>query len=179
MYFKRGSVGRFLPGIEYKLEQVPGVEDGGRLYVKGGNIMAGYLRESAPGVLEAPQGGWYDTGDMVRVDEDGFVFILGRVKRFAKIAGEMISLTAVETQINALWPGKTHAVVNIPDDKKGEQLVLFTTQKDAERTALLAYFKEKGLSELAVPKDIRITEEIPLMGSGKVDYVKLKETALS
>ena len=179
MYFKRGSVGRFLPGIEYKLEQVPGVEDGGRLYVKGGNIMAGYLRESAPGVLEAPQGGWYDTGDMVRVDEDGFVFILGRVKRFAKIAGEMISLTAVETQINALWPGKTHAVVNIPDDKKGEQLVLFTTQKDAERTALLTYFKEKGLSELAVPKDIRITEEIPLMGSGKVDYVKLKETALS
>lgn len=179
MYFKRGSVGRFLPGIEYKLEQVPGVEDGGRLYVKGGNIMAGYLRESAPGVLEAPQGGWYDTGDMVRVDEDGFVFILGRVKRFAKIAGEMISLTAVETQINALWPGKTHAVVNIPDDKKGEQLVLFTTQKDAERTALLAYFKEKGLSELSVPKDIRIAEEIPLMGSGKVDYVKLKETALS
>ncbi len=179
MYFKRGSVGRFLPGIEYKLEPIPGVEDGGKLLVKGANIMAGYLRESNPGVLEPPQDGWYDTGDIVRVDEDGFVFILGRAKRFAKIAGEMISLTAVETEINALWPGKMNAVVNIPDDKKGEQLVLFTTEPTAERGALLAAFKEKGLSELAVPKTIRVVEAIPLMGTGKVDYVKLKEMALN
>ncbi|MCR5504960.1 MAG: acyl-[ACP]--phospholipid O-acyltransferase, partial [Elusimicrobiaceae bacterium] len=177
MYFKRGSVGRFLPGIEYKLEQVPGVEDGGRLFVKGANVMAGYLRDTNPGVLEPPQDGWYDTGDIVRVDEDGFVFILGRAKRFAKIAGEMISLTAVETEINALWPGKMHAVVNIPDEKKGEQLVLFTTEPAAERTTLIADFKAKGLSELAVPKTIKIVEEIPLMGTGKVDYVKLKEMA--
>ncbi len=177
MYFKRGSVGRFMPGIEYKLERVPGVEEGGKLLVKGRNIMAGYLRESNPGVLEAPQDGWYDTGDIVRVDEDGFVFILGRAKRFAKIAGEMISLTAVETEINALWPNKMHAVVNIPDEKKGEQLVLFTTEPTAERGALITAFKEKGLSELAVPKTIRIVEEIPLMGTGKVDYVKLKEMA--
>ncbi|MBO7605498.1 MAG: AMP-binding protein, partial [Elusimicrobiaceae bacterium] len=112
MYFKRGSVGRFLPGIEYRLEQIPGVEEGGRLFVKGANVMAGYLRDTNPGVLEPPQDGWYDTGDIVRVDEDGFVFILGRAKRFAKIAGEMISLTAVETEINALWHGKMHAVVN-------------------------------------------------------------------
>ncbi|MBR3631682.1 MAG: acyl-[Elusimicrobiaceae bacterium] len=177
MYFKRGSVGRLLPGIEYKLEQMPGVEDGGKLLVKGANIMAGYLRDSNPGVLEPPQDGWYDTGDIVRVDEDGFVFILGRAKRFAKIAGEMISLTAVETEINALWPNKMHAVVNIPDEKKGEQLVLFSTEPTAERGALLAAFKEKGLSELAVPKTIRVVEEIPLMGTGKVDYVKLKEMA--
>ncbi len=178
MYFKRGSVGRFLPGIEYKLEQIPGVEEGGKLWVKGANIMAGYLRESNPGVIEPPQDGWYDTGDIVRVDEDGFVFILGRAKRFAKIAGEMISLTAVEMEINALWPGKMNAVVNIPDEKKGEQLVLFTTQPDADRAALISDFKSKGLSELAVPKTIRIVEEIPLMGTGKVDYVKLKEMAL-
>ena len=179
MYFKRGSVGRLLPGIEYKLEQIPGVEEGGKLLVKGANIMAGYLRDSNPGVLEPPQDGWYDTGDIVRVDEDGFVFILGRAKRFAKIAGEMISLTAVETEINALWSGKMHAVVNIPDEKKGEQLVLFTTEPTVERGALLAAFKEKGLSELAVPKTIRVVEEIPLMGTGKVDYVKLKEMAQS
>ena len=179
MYFKRGSVGRFLPGIEYKLEQIPGVEEGGKLWVRGANIMAGYLRESNPGVIEPPQDGWYDTGDIVRVDEDGFVFILGRAKRFAKIAGEMISLTAVEMEINALWPGKMNAVVNIPDEKKGEQLVLFTTQPDAERALLVNSFKEKGLSELAVPKTIRVMEEIPLMGTGKVDYVKLKEMALS
>ncbi|MBQ9970754.1 MAG: acyl-[Elusimicrobiaceae bacterium] len=179
MYFKRGSVGRLLPGIEYKLEQIPGVEEGGKLLVKGANIMAGYLRDSNPGVLEPPQDGWYDTGDIVRVDEDGFVFILGRAKRFAKIAGEMISLTAVETEINVLWPNKMHAVVNIPDEKKGEQLVLFTTEPTAERGALLAAFKEKGLNELAVPKTIRVVEEIPLMGTGKVDYVKLKEMTTS
>ncbi len=178
MYFKGGSVGRLLPGIEYKLEQIPGVEEGGKLLVKGANIMAGYLRDSNPGVLEPPQDGWYDTGDIVRVDEDGFVFILGRAKRFAKIAGEMISLTAVETEINALWPNKMHAVVNIPDARKGEQLVLFTTEKSAGRAALLAAFKEKGLSELAVPKTIRVVDQIPLMGTGKVDYVKLKEMAL-
>lgn len=179
MYFKRGSVGRFLPGIEYKLEQIPGVEEGGKLWVKGANIMAGYLRQSNPGVIEPPQDGWYDTGDIVRVDEDGFVFILGRAKRFAKIAGEMISLTAVEMEINALWPDKMNAVVNIPDEKKGEQLILFTTQPDADRSALITNFKEKGLSELAVPKTIRVVEEVPLMGTGKVDYVKLKEMALN
>lgn len=179
MYFKRGSVGRLLPGIEYRLEPMPGVEEGGKLLVKGANIMAGYLRDSNPGVLEPPQDGWYDTGDIVRIDEDGFVFILGRAKRFAKIAGEMISLTAVETEINALWSGKMHAVVNIPDEKKGEQLVLFTTEPSVERSALVTAFKEKGLSELAVPKTIRVVEEIPLMGTGKVNYVKLKEMAMS
>ena len=179
MYFKRGSVGRLLPGIEYKLEKVPGVEEGGKLLVKGGNIMAGYLRDSNPGVLEPPKDGWYDTGDIVKIDEEGFVIIQGRAKRFAKIAGEMISLTAVETEINALWPGKMHAVVNIPDEKKGEQLVLFTTEPSIERKALSAAFKEKGLSELAVPKDIRVLEKMLVMGTGKVDYVKLKEMALN
>lgn len=177
MFFKRGSVGRLLPGIEYKLEKMPGVDEGGKLLVKGGNIMAGYLRDTNPGVLEEPKNGWYDTGDIVRIDEDGFVFILGRAKRFAKIAGEMISLTAVETELNNLWPGKINAIVNIPDEKKGEQLVLFTTQKDAERSAILKDFKENGLSDLAVPKKIIISEEIPLMGTGKVDYVKLKTIA--
>ena len=177
MHFKRGSVGRFLPGIEFLLEKVPGVEDGGKLWVKGANVMAGYLRDSKPGVLEPPQDGWYDTGDIVRVDDEGFVFILGRAKRFAKIAGEMISLTAVETEINALWPDKMHAVINVPDDKKGEQLILFTTEPNLERSALVTAFKEKGLSELAVPKDIRFVDEMPLMGTGKVDYIKLGEMA--
>ncbi len=177
MYFKRGSVGRLLPGIEYKLETIPGVENGGRLLVKGQNIMAGYLRAEKPGQLEPPQDGWYDTGDIVSVDEHGFVQILGRAKRFAKIAGEMISLTAVESALAAMWPNQTHAVVNLPDDKKGEQLILFTTQKEAERGAVLTGFKSAGLSELAVPKTICILDEIPLMGTGKVDYVRLKEMA--
>ena len=179
MYFKRGSVGRLLPGIKYKLEKIAGVEEGGKLLVKGDNIMAGYLRENKPGVLEEPKDGWYDTGDIVKIDEDGFVFILGRAKRFAKIAGEMVSLTAVESELNNLWPDKTHAVINIPDEKKGEQLILFTTQKEAQRKDIISDFKAKGISELAVPKTIKIMEEIPLMGTGKVDYVKLKEMASS
>ncbi len=177
MYFKRGTVGRLLPGIEHRLETIPGVENGGKLLVKGKNIMAGYLRDTNPGVLEPPTDGWYDTGDIVSIDGDGFVQILGRAKRFAKIAGEMISLAAVETELAAIWPDKMHGLVNIPDEKKGEQLILFTTQKDASRAAILADFKEKGLSELAVPKTVRIMDEIPLTGTGKVDYVKLKEMA--
>lgn len=175
MYFKRGTVGRLLPGVEYRLEPVPGVEEGGRLLVKGKNIMAGYVRDTNPGVLEPLLDGWYDTGDIVNVDEDGFVRILGRAKRFAKIAGEMISLSAVETELSALWPEQMHAVISVPDDKKGEQLVLFTTQKEADRAAVLTAFKAKGLSELSVPKTVRVLDEIPLMGTGKVDYVKLKE----
>ncbi|WP_458401560.1 acyl-[ACP]--phospholipid O-acyltransferase [Candidatus Avelusimicrobium sp.] len=178
MYFKRGSVGRFLPGIEYQLEKMEGVEEGGKLLVKGQNIMAGYLRDTQPGVLQPPQEGWYDTGDIVSVDENGFVRILGRAKRFAKIAGEMVSLSAVESEIAALWPDTNHAVVNIPDEKKGEQLILFTTHEQATRADILADFKAKGLSELAVPKTIQVVAEIPLMGTGKTDYVKLKETAL-
>jgi len=179
MYFRHGTVGRFLPGIEYRLERVPGVEEGGELFVKGKNVMEGYVRDTNPGVLEPPKDGWYDTGDIVSVDEDGFVRILGRAKRFAKIAGEMISLSAVETEINAVWAGSTNAVVNIPDDKKGEQLVLFTTFQNAQRADLLAAFQAKGLSELAVPRTISVVEELPLMGTGKVDYVKLKEMALN
>ncbi len=179
MFFKRGTVGRLLPGLKYKLEKMPGVEEGGKLLVKGGNIMMGYIKQNNPGVLEPPQEGWYDTGDIVRIDSAGFVRILGRAKRFAKIAGEMISLTAVETALAALWPDQMHALVNLPDEKKGEKLILFTTQPGAARSPILADFKEKGLSELAVPKTIYTLQEMPLMGTGKIDYVKLKEQALA
>ena len=179
MYFKRDSVGRLLPGIESRLETVPGMEEGKRLFVKGKNIMLGYLREDKPGIIQAPQDGWYDTGDIVDIDENGFVSIKGRAKRFCKIAGEMISLSAVETAINKLWPQEAHAVVAIPDEKKGEQLVLFSTRKTAVFSDILAAFKEQGLSELAVPKNIKILEEIPLMGTGKTNYVKLAQMAIS
>ena len=175
MYFKRGTVGRVLPGIEVKLETVPGVEDGGRLFVRGNNIMRGYLKADKPGVLQQPQGGWYDTGDIVSIDEEGFVKICGRAKRFAKIAGEMISLSAVETAITEIWPGYSYAVISVPDEKKGEQLILFTNRKDCDRKILQAEFKAKGLSELALPKTITYMEQIPLTGTGKTDYVKLKE----
>jgi acyl-[acyl-carrier-protein]-phospholipid O-acyltransferase/long-chain-fatty-acid--[acyl-carrier-protein] ligase len=174
MQNKVGTVGRILPGIQYKLIPVPGIEEGGVLAVSGPNIMKGYLRESQPGVLEAPEEGWYETGDVVSVDETGFITINGRVKRFAKIAGEMVSLSMVEQYIYQLWPEHQHAVINVPDAKKGEQLILFTTRLDATRDAVLGAAKQKRLSEIAVPKKIIILKKMPLLGTGKIDYTAIK-----
>lgn len=170
MQYKAGTVGRFLPGIKHRLAPVPGLERGGRLIVSGPNIMLGYLRREKPGVIEAPEGGEYDTGDIVDIDDQGFVTILGRAKRFAKVAGEMVSLGAVEDFVQALWPDAAHAVVALPDSRRGEQLVLVTTQPGARREALLAEGKRRGLVELMIPRDIRLVEKIPLLGTGKIDY---------
>ena len=104
MYYRSGTVGRLLPGIEHRLEPVAGLDRGGRLWVKGPNVMLGYLRYEQPGVLEPPEDGWYDTGDIVDLDAEGFVTILGRAKRFAKIGGEMVSLGAVEEFTTAPAP---------------------------------------------------------------------------
>lgn len=175
MYFKRGTVGRIFPGIEYRLEKVPGIEDGGRLWVKGDNVMLGYLKEDKPGLIQPPDDGWYDTGDIVEFDDDGFIIIKGRAKRFAKIAGEMVSLSAVETALTQLWPQYMQAVVRAPDAKKGEQLVAYTTNPDAKTADIQEYFKENGFSELWVPKRLNIVENLPIMGNGKVDYVTLQE----
>jgi acyl-[acyl-carrier-protein]-phospholipid O-acyltransferase/long-chain-fatty-acid--[acyl-carrier-protein] ligase len=170
-HFKAGSVGRFLPGISYELQPVPGIEDGGRLLVKGPNVMLGYLKADNPGVLARAENSTYDTGDIVSVDEHGFVTIKGRAKRFAKIAGEMVSLTAVEAQAAALWPNNMHAVVAIPDAKKGEQLVLVTDDAKAKRPELQAHCKAQGLGELMVPRTIMTVKAVPVLGTGKIDYV--------
>ncbi|MAI61144.1 MAG: acyl-[ACP]--phospholipid O-acyltransferase [Micavibrio sp. TMED27] len=174
MHLKAGSVGRLLSGIEYKLEDVPGVDVGGRLYVRGPNIMLGYYRADSPGVLEPPVQGWYDTGDIVDIDDQGYVSILGRAKRFAKIAGEMVSLTSVESMIQKIYPDAQNAVVAISDARKGEQLIFVTTQKDADRKALSSYASEHGVSELAVPRTILHIEKMPVLGSGKTDYTNLQ-----
>jgi len=175
MQNKTGSVGRFLPAIEWKLETVPGIDEGGRLWVTGPNVMAGYLRHTNPGVLEVPEGGWYDTGDIVDIDEEGYIFIKGRAKRFAKVGGEMISLTAVESYVSSLWPQDNHAVVSLPDEKKGEQLVLVTTCKDATRDAIVQHVRKNGLGELSIPKQIMVVDEVPLLATGKIDYVRTQE----
>lgn len=171
MHVKQDTVGRLLPGIEHKLEPVPGIDEGGRLVVKGPNVMMGYLKVDKPGILEVPEGGWYDTGDIVEIDDHGFVGIKGRAKRFAKVAGEMVSLTAVEAAASARWPAAAHAVVAVPDAKKGEQLVLLTTQDDATRDALRTHLQSEGMSELMAPKHVKTVDDIPVLGTGKTDYV--------
>jgi acyl-[acyl-carrier-protein]-phospholipid O-acyltransferase/long-chain-fatty-acid--[acyl-carrier-protein] ligase len=170
---RAGTVGRFLPGIEHALDPVPGVE-GGRLSVRGPNVMLGYLKHDRPGVIQPPATsrgpGWYDTGDIVTIDADGFITIQGRAKRFAKIGGEMVSLTAVEELAARAWPETQHACVSLPDFQKGEQLILVTTRVDAQRAELSARAKEEGMSELHVPKRIVHVAALPLLGSGKTDY---------
>jgi acyl-[acyl-carrier-protein]-phospholipid O-acyltransferase / long-chain-fatty-acid--[acyl-carrier-protein] ligase len=177
MHFKAGSVGRLLPGVEAKVEAVPGIEDGGRLSIRGPNIMAGYLKADAPGVLQPPAGGWHDSGDIVTIDDAGYVTIKGRAKRFAKIGGEMVSLPAVESYAARLWPEGEHAVVTRPDPRKGEQLVLFTTQAGATAGALQQWARGNGIAELSVPKDVRVVGSLPVLGTGKLDYVTMAEQA--
>jgi acyl-[acyl-carrier-protein]-phospholipid O-acyltransferase/long-chain-fatty-acid--[acyl-carrier-protein] ligase len=169
MFNKFGTVGRLLPGMEARLEKVPGVEDGGRLLVKGPNVMLGYLRVENPGVLEPPPGGWHDTGDIVSIDREGFITIKGRARRFAKIGGEMVSLAAVEALAAELWPGAASAVVAAPDARKGERLILVTDKADATRNDFLAFAKARGAADLMVPSEIVVLPKLPLLASGKVD----------
>lgn len=170
MFHRSSTVGRVLPGVEIRLEPVPGIDEGGRLFVRGPNVMAGYLRAENPGQLEPPQDGWHDTGDIVGIDDDGFVRILGRAKRFAKVGGEMVSFAAVEALAAELWPGAAVAVGAVADPRKGERLVLVTDAPQAERAELQAHARSRGASELMVPSDV-IVADVPLLGSGKVDYV--------
>jgi acyl-[acyl-carrier-protein]-phospholipid O-acyltransferase/long-chain-fatty-acid--[acyl-carrier-protein] ligase len=168
MFNKFGTVGRVLPGMEARLEKVEGVDDGGRLYVRGPNVMLGYLKVDNPGVLEPPAEGWHDTGDIVTIDEQGFITIKGRAKRFAKIGGEMISLAAVEALAAELWPNALSAVVAVPDLRKGERLILLTQQK-ARRAPIPGFAKAKHASDLMIPSEVWVLDKLPMLGSGKVD----------
>lgn len=178
MFNRVGTVGRMLPGISHRLETMAGIEEGGRLQVRGPNVMLGYLRAEAPGVIEPPELGWYDTGDIVAIDEEGFVAIRGRVKRFAKIAGEMISLAAIDAMVAALRPDAEHVAVAVPDARRGERIILMTTAPDLTRAALQAHGRERGVTELMIPAEILRMDELPLLGSGKVDFTKARTIAL-
>jgi acyl-[acyl-carrier-protein]-phospholipid O-acyltransferase / long-chain-fatty-acid--[acyl-carrier-protein] ligase len=171
MHFRAGTVGRLLPGIDCRLERIEGIDAAGRLSVRGPNVMLGYLRAENPGVLQPPADGWYDTGDIVDIDVDGFVTIKGRAKRFAKVAGEMVPLGAVEDLVARVWPDAAHAVVAVPDPKRWEQLVLVTERADATRAALAAAARESGLPEIFVPRSIVPVPKVPILGTGKIDYV--------
>ncbi len=173
---RRGTVGGLVPGMEAKLEPVEGIKHGAKLLVRGPNVMAGYLNTQGEVV---PQGEWYDTGDVVDLTDDQWVTILGRVKRFAKIGGEMVSLTAAESLAHQVWPDSRHAVIAMPDAKKGERLVLITDRFDANVTKLLEHAQATGASELSVPRRIVKAPEIPVLGTGKTDYVAVQKIAES
>ncbi|WP_339914541.1 AMP-binding protein [uncultured Brevundimonas sp.] len=170
-----GSVGQMLPGIEWRLDPVDGIDVGGRLFVRGPNVMRGYLCPDDPDTVIPIEGGWHDTGDIVDIDDEGYVSVLGRAKRFAKIGGEMVSLMAVEGLASAVWPGSRHAVVSIPDNRKGEKLVLVTDRQEAESGQLVDWARAHGAPDLAVPKKIMIVAEVPVLGTGKTDYVAIQK----
>jgi acyl-[acyl-carrier-protein]-phospholipid O-acyltransferase/long-chain-fatty-acid--[acyl-carrier-protein] ligase len=173
IYYKAGTVGRFLPGIKYKLRKVDGIIKGEELLVSGPNIMIGYILHNLPNKIIRPKNKYHSTGDIVEIDSEGFITILGRIKRFAKIAGEMISLTIIEEIINANWPNYNHAVISIEDYNKGEKLVIVTEQKDLTLQKITKQLKESGLSKLYIPKELFFLEKIPIFSTGKNNYPAL------
>lgn len=172
-----GTVGQILPGMEYRLEPVEGITGGGRLFLRGPNVMEGYISGDDPLALDLLKDGWHDTGDITDIDAEGYVTILGRVKRFAKIGGEMVSLTAVEGLAQGAWPEGRHAVVSIPDSRKGEKLVLVTDWNAAQVADIAEWARNSGAPELAVPKKILKVKEVPVLGTGKTDYVTIQKLA--
>ena len=174
MFNRRGTVGKFLPGIQWRLESVEGIEEGGNLFVKGPNSMEGYLLHGK-GFVPAEE--WYNCGDVVTVDKDGFISIKSRLKRFAKISGEMISLDAVEKVAEGCFATDKNAAVNISDTKKGEKIILYTLHQDATKQLLREYISHNGQSMLVMPTTLRVVDKLPLLGSGKIDYVTLKALA--
>lgn len=179
--FKAGTVGRFMPEMLYKLEAIEGIDEGGKLHVAGPNIMQGYLLADNPGVLVPAVSiygaGWYDTGDIVDVDEDGFISIKGRSKRFAKIGGEMVSLAVVEQLAAKAWPSALHAAISLPDDKKGEQIILLTTQANAALKQLSE--AAAGVAAINLPRKIFTVDAIPVLATGKVNYPQVTDLAIA
>ena len=176
MEAKYGSAGKLLPHVEYRLEPVEGVTDGGRLLVRGPNVMKGYLNPDANATFKA-LAGWYDTGDIVSVDAERFVTILGRLKRFAKVSGEMVSLTAVEDALAGAFPQFglrcQIAVLSRPDEDKGEKLIAVTNESRLQLDEIRAAIKAKGLTNLFAPREVKYVREIPKLGTGKVNHREL------
>lgn len=172
---REGSIGFVLPGIDIRLEAIEGLEEGRMLWVRGPNVMLGYLLADRPGQIIPPEGGWHKTGDVVRQDKDGYLYIEGRMKRFAKIGGEMVSLAAIEAAIAAAWPDGAHLVLNVPHPRKGERLVLMTDDVGATLDAVRQSLRRAGLPTLAMPGQIVCVAHLPLLSSGKIDYVQARQ----
>jgi acyl-[acyl-carrier-protein]-phospholipid O-acyltransferase/long-chain-fatty-acid--[acyl-carrier-protein] ligase len=179
---RTGTVGQLLPGMECRIMPVDGIEEGGRLVVRGPNVMRGYLLHGGDGRIVSTRSDagadWHDTGDVAAIDDEGFIRILGRARRFAKVGGEMVSLTAVEELATLTWPDYNHAAVNLPDEKKGEKIILITDHAGATRKDIQETARKLKYSELYVPRRVVLAEELPVLGTGKTDYVTLTELAL-
>ena len=182
LMYRQGTVGQILPGMERYIRPVPGINEGGRLVVRGPNVMLGYLLHDKPGEIVRPATergpGWHDTGDIATVDDNGYISIIGRAKRFAKLGGEMISLTAVEELAMETWPGFNHAAINLPDERKGEKIVLVTDNMDATRKDIQEQARHLKHGELYIPRKVVLAEELPMLSTGKVDYIVLTEMAM-
>jgi acyl-[acyl-carrier-protein]-phospholipid O-acyltransferase / long-chain-fatty-acid--[acyl-carrier-protein] ligase len=179
MAARPGTVGQFVPGIEARLLPVEGLQSGGVLHVRGPNVMRGYYRHGRPGIIDPVRSvigdGWYDTGDVAEIDADGYVSITGRVKRFAKIAGEMVALEKTQLLATLVSPDYQHASSAQADPGRGEQIILFTTDPALKRDQLVQLARVQGVPEIAVAKKIVRVDALPMLGTGKVDYVKLKQ----
>ena len=178
MLARHATVGRLIPAMQCRLEPVEGVVQGGRLMVRGPNVMRGYLNAEANAKFQALNG-WYDTGDIAAVDADGFIQILGRLKRFAKVSGEMVSLTAVEDALAGAFPHYglrcQVAVLSRPDEDKGEALIAVTNESHLQLTEIRAAIRSKGLTNLCVPREVKYVREIPKLGTGKVNHRELEK----
>jgi acyl-[acyl-carrier-protein]-phospholipid O-acyltransferase/long-chain-fatty-acid--[acyl-carrier-protein] ligase len=179
MHYRAGSVGRLVPGVEHRIEPVPGIAVGGRLHVRGANVMLGYLSPSTPGAIDAPSStfgaAWYDTGDIVAVDAEGYLWIQGRLKRFAKVAGEMVSLTAVEEIARRIAPDVLHAAVALPDSARGEQIVLVSEAEAIGRSEFARVVRDQGGADLMVPRLFQSLTPLPLLPAGKINYLAVTE----
>ena len=178
-----GSIGKLLPAIQHKIIPVNGIKNGGELCVKGPNVMLGYMLSEKPGVLVPLKSGWYHTGDVVEIDEIGFVYIKDRIKRFAKIGGEMVSLNAVSELVHDAYKAAgaeySYGIVSVPHESKGEQIVLVTNNKDVDKETLHAYIKSNSMSELYLPRTILFHDKIPVFATGKTDNMTLKQNVLN
>lgn len=179
--YRSGTVGQLLPGIRYRLLPVPGIDTGSMLHVSGPNVMTGYFRFDAPGRIQPTASiagsGWYETGDVVSIDDDGYVSVIGRVKRFAKVAGEMVSLDLVEKVAALAAPSALHGAAARTDGARGETIVLFTTGADVTREIIVDSARKLGVPEISVPRKIIRVDSLPLLGTGKIDYAALKRLA--
>lgn len=175
MHSKTGSVGKLLPGIQHKIQTIKGIEKGGLLFIKGDNIMRGYITPENSGHITPLRNGWFNTGDIVTLDQEGYLSIIGRFKRFAKIKGEMINLTLLEKLTAELWPDFDHAYI-IKEEKSGEELSLCTTHTKAKIKDLAIFLNKNHYPTLFIPKTLQIVDKLPKLGSGKIDYLTLKES---